>query len=57
MKQIKRLTDAEKAMKEDKNSESYCQGVTQRLIDKYKPSRKFTIIDGKNLKNNEPKAA
>ena len=58
MKKIKHLNNSEKAMKTDqKKSESYYQGLTQRLLDKYKPSRKFKIIDGKNLETNEPKAA
>ena len=44
-------------MRVDKISEVYRQGVTQRLLDKYKPSKKFKIIDGKSLQNNETKAA
>ncbi len=57
MKQIKHFNDSEKAIKVDNNLEVCLQGVTQRLLDKYKPSKKFTIIDGKSLKPNEPKAA
>ena len=58
MKKIKRLNDSEKAMEVvRKNLESYCQGVTERLLEKYKPSKKFTIIDGKNNKDYKPKAA
>ena len=57
MKQIKNLNDTEKATKVDKHSEGYRQGVTQRLLDKYKPSKKFKIIEGKSLQDNEPKAA
>ena len=58
MTKIKHLNCSEKAKDANqKNSGSYCQGATQRLLDKYKPSRKFTIIDGKNLKDNKPKAA
>ena len=57
MKPIKHLNDSETAMEVDKNSGYYRKGVTQRLLDKYNPSMKFTIIDGKNLKDNEPKAA
>ena len=57
MKKIKNLNQSEKAMELDENSESYCQGITQRLLEKYEYSRKLTIIDGKNLKGNEPKAA
>ena len=57
MKQIKNLNDTEKATKVDKHSEGNRQGVTQRLLDKYKPSKKFKIIEGKSLQDNEPKAA
>ena len=57
MKLIKHLKKSGKAMKVDENSEAYLKGVTQRLLDKYNPSKKFTVIDGKNLKDNEPKAA
>ena len=57
MKQIKHLNYSKNTMKVDKSSEDFRQGVTQRLLDKYNPSKKFTLIDGKNLKDNEPKAA
>ena len=57
MKQIKHLNYLKDAMKVDKSSEEYRQGVTQRLLDKYKPSKKFKIIDGESLQNNETKAA
>ena len=58
MKKIKHLNESEKNMALDKkNSKNFCQGITQRLLDKYKPSREFKAIVSKNLKNNEPKAA
>ena len=57
MKQIKHLNYSENTMKVDKSSEEYCQGVTQRLLDKYKPSKNFKIIEGKSLQDNEAKAA
>ena len=58
MKKIKHLKVTEKAKEADQtNSKSYCQGVTQRLLDKYKPSKKFEVIHAKNLKDKEPKAA
>ena len=57
MKQIKHLKNSDKAIKVDNNSEDYCKGVTQRLLDKYSPSKKFTIIGRKSLEGNEPKAA
>ena len=58
MKKIAHLKVAEKAKEAvQKISKSYSQGVTQRLLDKYKPSRKFKVIEEKNLKNYEPKAA
>ncbi len=57
MKQIKHLKKPEKAMKIDKILDGYSQGVTQRLLDKYKHSKKFAIIDGKDLQDNEPQAA
>ena len=58
MRQIKHLKVSEKTKEVDQtNSKSYCQGVTQRLLDKYKPSKKFEVIYAKNLKDKEPKAA
>ena len=57
MKQIKHLNYSENTMKVDKSSEEYRQGVAQRLLDKYSPSKKFTIIGRKSLEGNEPKAA
>ena len=57
MKQFKLLNYSENAMKVDNKSEDYRQGVTQRLLDKYKPSKKFKIIEGESLQDNEPKAA
>ena len=57
MKQIKHLNYSKNTMKVDKSSEDFRQGVTQRLLDKYKPSKKFKIIEGKSLQDNEAKAA
>ena len=57
MKPIKHLNYSENTMKVDKSSEGCHQGVTQRLLDKYKPSKKFKIIGGESLQDNEPKAA
>ena len=58
MTKIKHLNCSEKAKDANqKNSGSYCQGATQRLLDKYKPSKKFAVIDGNNLKDKEKKAA
>ena len=58
MKKIKHLKVSEKTKEADQtNCKSYYQGVTQSLIDKYKPSKNFAVIHGKNLKDKEPKAA
>ena len=58
MKKIKHLRGSEKAKEVDQtNSKSYFQGVTQRLLDKYKPSMNFVVIHGKHIKFKEPKAA
>ena len=58
MKRIKHLKASQKTKEEDQiNSKSYCQGVTQSLIDKYKPSKNFAVINVKNLKDKETKAA
>ena len=58
MKKIAHLNVSEKSKEANQTiSKSYCQGVTQRLLDKYKPSGKFKVIDGNNLKNYEQKAA
>ena len=58
MKKINRLKVSEKNKEADQtNLKIYCQGVTQRLLDKYKPSKKFEVIYAKNLKDKEPKAA
>ena len=58
MKRIKHLKVSEKTKEADQtNSKSYCQGVTQRLLDKYKASKNFTVIAGKNIKDKEAKAA
>jgi len=58
MKRIKHLKVSEKTKEADQtNSISYYQGVTQSLIDKYKPSKNFAVINGKNLKDKETKVA
>ena len=58
MRKITHLNSSKKTQEANQTfSKSYCQGVTQRLLDKYKPSREFKVIVGKNHKNNGPKAA
>ena len=58
MKKIKHLKGSKKTMEANQtNLQSYYQGVTQSLLNKYKPSKRFTVVDGKKLKDNEPKAA
>ena len=42
---------------DEKNSKSNCHGLTERLLDKYKTSKKFIVIDETKRKNNDPKAA
>ena len=58
MRKITHLNSSKKTQEANQTfSKSNCQGVTQRLLDKYKPSREFKVIVGKNHKINKPKAA
>tara|TARA_Y100001968_G_C18738588_1_gene427855 strand:- start:84 stop:260 length:177 start_codon:yes stop_codon:yes gene_type:complete len=58
MKKNRHLNTSEKGKEVCQvNPKSYPQGITKRLLDKYKPSVKFTLLDGKANVKNEIKAA
>ena len=58
MKKNRNLGASGKAEEAGEVNQKICrQGITKILLEKYKPARQFTVIDRKQIKEKELKAA